>query len=103
MRWFRKNDEGKLNVKDHNKLYEEISSVLYNRTKDLSELTSAQRIFILAFEEAAFGADFLECYSDLVDKNPAVPVRDLHAFCIGHSLGKRSSQHYREEASTETH
>lgn len=92
-----------MDAKDHNELYLEINAVLYNRTKDLSELTSAQRRFVLAFEEAAFGADFLQCYSDLVDQNPSIRVRDLHAFCIGHSLGTRMGKQYQKEPSNETH
>jgi hypothetical protein len=88
---------------DHNDLYQEINSVLYNRTKDLSLLTSSQRHFVLAFEEAAFGSDFMTCYSDLVDREPAIVARDLHAFCIGHSLGIRMGSQYQKEPTTETH
>lgn len=69
----------------------------------MSELTSSQRHFVLAFEEAAFGADFMVCYSDLVDKEPGINVRDLHAFCIGHSLGVRMGKQYQNDPSNETH
>lgn len=77
---------------DHKELYKEISDVLYTRT-GMDKLSVAQRFFVQAFEEAAFGSDLLECYSDLVDKNPDITIRNLHAFCLGHSLGKRNGEY----------
>lgn len=85
---------------DHIKLYSEISSVLFNRTKSIDELTPAQNFFIKAFESAAFGTDLLECYSDLINEYPDIQVRNLHAFCVGHSLGVRMGTQITEENKT---
>lgn len=77
---------------DHKALYEELKEVLYDRSKTSDKLSSAQRYFVDAFESAAFGAEFLECYSDLVDSTPDIEVRNLHAFCLGHCIGSRNGK-----------
>ena len=87
----------------HLELYKEINSVLYNRTKNFNSMSQAQQYFVKAFESAVFGSSFLECYSDLVDFEPDINIRNLHAFCIGHSLGLKMSQFEYKDHSNETH
>ena len=86
------NKAGALTEKDHTDLYSEVSEVLFQK-HSLDKLTDAQRYFVEAFEESAFGADLLTCYSDMVSKNPDISARNLHAFCLGHALGKRNGEY----------
>ena len=92
-----------LTIKDHEDLYAELHEVLYDRSKSIEVLTEAQRHFVEAFESAAFGAEFLECYSDLIDGNPAVTLRNLHSFCLGHSLGLRNGDKVKIDLSKKYH
>lgn len=72
---------------DHEQLYDELKEVIYTRGYNTENLTDAQQVFVTALEEAAFGADFLKVYAELVNDSPAITVRNLHAFCLGFGLG----------------
>lgn len=72
---------------DHQRLYNELKQVVYTRGYKLNNLTEAQKFFVLALEHAAFGADLLKVYADLVDEYPDIKLRNLHAFCLGFGLG----------------
>ena len=70
------------------KLYNEVGLMMFKKVLDPTSLTSAQLVFTLAFEDSAFGTDMLTAYSSLVDNDPSISIRDLHAFCLGHALAK---------------
>lgn len=76
-----------MTVKDHELLYDELKEVIYSRGAHVGNLTDAQKIFVEAMEQAAFGADFLQCYSEIIEETPSIKLRNLHAFCIGFGLG----------------
>ena len=80
-----------MTTKDHEHLYEELKTVIYTRGLNMQNLTDAQQIFIEAAEQAAFGADFLQAYSEMIDESPDIKLRNLHAFCIGFGLGLTGS------------
>ena len=76
---------------DHMDLYNEVSKVLYRRV-GLDTMTPAQGFFVRAFEQAAFGTEFVKMYSDLVTTYPDIQPRNLHAFCVGFGVGKTSGR-----------
>lgn len=76
-----------MTVSDHQKLYDELKQVIYTRGFNTSNLTEAQSVFIAALEQAAFGADMLKVYAELIDATPDISLRNLHAFCLGFGLG----------------
>lgn len=76
-----------MTVEEHQELYEELKSVIYTRGYDTSNMTAAQSIFVGALESAAFGEDLLKIYAELVDIDPEISLRNLHAFILGFALG----------------
>lgn len=76
-----------MTIEDHQQLYDELKSVIYTRGYDTSNLTAAQTYFVNALEQAAFGSDLLKSYVELVDQEPDIKLRNLHAFCLGFGLG----------------
>ena len=82
---------GIMTQEEHMELYNEVSKVLYCRV-GLNTMTPAQGFFVRAFEQAAFGADFVKVYSDLVTEFPDIQTRNLHAFCVGYGVGKTTGR-----------
>lgn len=76
-----------MTTKEHEDLYNELKDVIYSRGYNIENLSEAQRVFVAAMEEAAFGADLLQVYAELVDQTPDISIRNLHAFCLGFGLG----------------
>ena len=70
-------------------LYKEVKEVLFDKGLNHDNMTDCQVVFSAAFEDSAFGTDMLSAYSHLVHLTPGVTLRQLHAFCIGHALGKK--------------
>lgn len=66
--------------------------MIYTRGSHLQGLTSSQKHFVEAIELAAFGAELLKTYAELVDREPAISVRDLHAFILGFGLGTNENK-----------
>lgn len=79
---------GALKAKDHLDLYEEIKPILFQTGIGYQNLTEAQTYFVRSFEVACFDDNFLACYAKLVDSEPDISVRNLHAFCLGYGLGR---------------
>ena len=73
---------------EHNELYEELKEVITQRGVSTQHMSEAQTIFVEALESASFGASLLEIYTDLIDDNPAVTLRNLHSFITGIALGQ---------------
>lgn len=81
---------GTLNLmtkEDHLQLYDELKAVIYTRGYSVENLTEAQTVFVNALEQAAFGADLLKVYAELVEDMPNISLRNLHAFSLGFGLG----------------
>lgn len=76
-----------MTTKEHEALYEELKKVIYSRGRDTNNLTSAQSYFVAALESAAFGEELIKIYAECVDNDPAITVRNLHAFILGFALG----------------
>lgn len=72
-------------------LYNEVSKVLYCRV-GLNSMTPAQNFFVKAFEQAAFGSDFIKAYSDLIQEFPDIQPRNLHSFCVGWGVGQTTGR-----------
>lgn len=77
-----------LTKSDHLDLYDEIKECLFTKVRTSLEMTDAQRFFTLAFESACFEDNFLYNYAQMVEDFPEITVRNLHAFCLGHGLGR---------------
>lgn len=76
-----------MTVEDHEDLYNELKQVIYTRGYDTSNFTPAQAYFVAALESAAFGEDLIRVYAELVDLDPGISVRNLHAFVTGWAIG----------------
>ena len=76
-----------MTAEEHQELYNELKQVIYTRGLNVQGLTEAQRLFVVALEQAAFGANLLKVYAELVDESPNISLRNLHAFCLGFGLG----------------
>lgn len=72
---------------DHLELYEELKQVIYTRGYNIDDLTTAQYFFVNAMEQAAFGSDMLKAYTEIIEENPDISLRNLHSFCIGFGIG----------------
>lgn len=72
---------------DHQELYDELKKVIYTRGYNTANLTVAQTFFVKALENAAVGADLLQCYAELIEEYPNISLRNLHSFCLGFGLG----------------
>ncbi len=88
--------------KEHMDLYNEVSKVLYKRV-GIDTMTPAQGFFVRAFEQAAFGAEFLKVYSELIQEFPDIRVRNLHAFCVGWGVGQTTGRLNLTEDNETTH
>jgi len=53
------------------------------------QMTEAQLVFWVAFEDAAFDADMLTAYSNMIEFTPEITLRNLHSFILGHAFGVR--------------
>jgi hypothetical protein len=76
-----------MNVEDHEDLYNELKKVIYTRGYDTTNMTPAQSYFVAALESAAFGEELLKIYAELVDNDPEISLRNLHAFILGFGIG----------------
>lgn len=76
-----------MTAEDHKKLYDELKEVIYTRGFKTDNLSEAQAIFVNSLESAAFGADLLKVYAEMVDSNPTISLKNLHAFCLGFGIG----------------
>lgn len=76
-----------MTVEDHEELYNELKDVIYTRGYDTSNFTPAQSYFVSALESAAFGEDLIKIYAEVVDNDPSISLRNLHAFILGFALG----------------
>ena len=92
-----------MTVQDHNDLYNELRKVIYTRGNNLLGLTNAQMVFVKAFEEACFGVELIKAYTELVDAEPNISRRDLHAFCIGFGLGLKNKTNIVQDKSNLAH
>ena len=54
-----------------------------------NNMSEAQMIFWVAFEDASFDADLLTAYSNMVEFTPDISLRNLHSFLLGHAFGTR--------------
>lgn len=92
-----------MTIEEHNELYQELRKVIYTKGQNIKGLTPAQLIFVQAMEMAVFGGDMLKLYSELVDNQPDIDIKSLHAFCIGWGLGVRNKTHLVKEESQTSH
>jgi hypothetical protein len=69
-------------------LCKELKEVIHSKiTPD--QMTEAQLVFWVAFEDASFDKDLLAAYSDMIEFTPDISLRNLHSFVMGHAFGVR--------------
>lgn len=83
------------------KLYDELGVLITSGPIAKEQLTEAQQYFARSFNASCIGEFCLTSYSELIDQEPTVSLRNLHAFIMGHCMGQKYNNQF--DITTTTH